>query len=156
MFWKMINLFCNNYEILMTAGVIMASMIIVLIGALKPILFDKITNKTLRGAVLSWSSVLCSFAFVALAFWIKQIPFEYYWFSAIVFSGFEVVVYWLYENFTQARKGIKNLGEFLWKKVAIMFANKVNSIATDTKELSKIIAPANKTSNKKKDDLSKF
>ena len=156
MFWKMINLFCSNYEILMTAGVIMASMIIVLIGALKPILFDKITNKTLRGAVLSWSSVFCSFAFVALAFWIKQISFEYYWFASIAFSGFEIVVYWIYENFTQARTGVQNLGKFLWKKIAIMFANKVNSIANDTKELSKIIAPTNKTSNKKKDDLSKF
>lgn len=139
MFWEMVNLFCINYKTLVTAGIIMASMIIVLIGALKPLLFNKIKNQYLRGALLSFANVALSFAFVAVAFWVKEIAFEYYWFTAICFCVFCVFVYWAYENLTQARAGIHKLGSFLWKKFLPIIRNKLDLIIAglnDTKKLT--------------------
>lgn len=159
MFWKMINLFCNNYDIIVTEGIIMASMLIVLIGCLKPLVFNKISNKCVRGVALSLTNIGLAFLFVACEFWIKQISFEYYLCTSIAFCVFTIFVYWCYENLTQARVGVQKLGGFLWKKIAAMLVNKVNSIATDTKELTNIITSTTnpkKEKPKRKDDLSKF
>lgn len=163
MFWEMVNLFCINYKTLMTAGIIMASMIIVLIGALKPLLFNKIKNGCLRGALLSVANVFCSFAFVAVAFWIKGISFEYYWFTAFCFCVFCVFLYWAYENLTQARAGIHKLGSFLWKKVLPIIRNKLDLIIAglnDTKKLTTtvenfVVKDKKKTSTKKNNNDTK-
>lgn len=164
MFWEMVNLFCINYKTLLTAGIIMACMIIVLIGAFKPLLFNRIKNKNLRGALLSLTNVALSFVFVAIAFWAKNISFEYYWFTSIVFCGFCVVIYWAYENLTQARAGIHKLGSFMWKKIAPIIRDKLDLIIdglNDTKQLtktvdnyvksSKLSGNSNKSTNKKND-----
>jgi hypothetical protein len=153
MFWQMVNLFCKNYETLLTAGAIMASMIIVLIGALKPLIFNKIQNKNLRGSLLSLTQIVFSFGAVALAFWWKNITFDYYWFASIVFSGFCVVLYWFYENVTQARAGIHKLGSFLWKKIAPIIRAKLDSVIdglNDTKKLTNFVDDFVNTSDKKK------
>lgn len=161
MFWQMVNLFCINYKTLLTAGIIMASMIIVLIGALKPLLFNKIKNKHLRGALLSFTNVAFSFIAVAVAFWTKGISFEYYWFTAICFCVFCVFLYWAYENLTQARAGIHKLGTFMWKKLAPTIRNKLDSaIASlnDTKQLTNMVDTFVKTEAKqtsKKTNLTK-
>ena len=142
MFWQMVNLFCINYETLLTAGFIMASMIIVLIGALKPLLFNKIKNECLRGSLLSFTNVAFSFGFVALAFWVNNISFDYYLFTSIVFCCFCIVLYWVYENLTQARAGIHKLGTFMWKKVLPIIRNKLDRIIdglNDTKQLTAMV-----------------
>ena len=142
MFWEMVNLFCKNYETLLTAGIIMASMIIVLIGALKPLIFNKIKNKCVRGAFLSFTNIAFSFGFVALAFWFKNISFEYYWFTAICFCVFCVFLYWVYENLTQARAGIHKLGSFMWRKIAPIIRNKLDRVIdglNDTKQLTNMV-----------------
>lgn len=142
MFWEMVNLFCINYETLLTAGIIMASMLIVLIGCLKPLLFNKISNQYVRRALLSFTNVLLSFVFVAVAFWVKEISFDYYWFTATVFCGFCIVLYWAYENLTQARAGIHKLGKFMWSKIAPFLRNKLDKIISglnDTKKLTTMV-----------------
>lgn len=156
MFLEMVNLFCMNYKTLLTAGIIMASMIIVLIGALKPFVFNKIKNKCLRGSLLSLTNIVFSFGFVALAFWLKKISFDYYLVSSIAFCCFCIVLYWAYENLTQARAGIHKLGSFMWKKVLPVIRNKLDSIIAglnDTKELANMVdnfvnKEAKKTSKK--------
>lgn len=156
MFWKMVNLFCINYETLMIAGILMASMLIVLIGALKPLVFNKIKNQYVRGSLLSLSNVVGSFVFVAIAFWLKHITFEYYWFTAICFCCFCIVLYWAYENLTQARAGIHKLGSFMWRKFLPIIRSKIDLIIdglNDTKSITnmvdKFVAVETKKNNKK-------
>lgn len=157
MFWEMVNLFCINYKTLITAGVLMASMLIVLVGCLKPLLFNKISNKHLRGFLLSLTNVVGAFAFVAIAFWAKEINFAYYWFTAICFCIFTVFLYWAYENLTQARAGIHKLGSFMWRKLAPIIKNKLDSVIAglnDTKALTNMVddfvqSSAKKTTAKK-------
>lgn len=166
MFWQMVNLFCINYETLLTAGIIMASMIIVLIGALKPLIFNKIKNECLRGSLLSLTNVAFSFGAVALAFWLKNITFEYYWFTATVFCCLCIVLYWAYENLTQARAGIHKLGSFMWKKILPIIRNKLDAIIAglnDTKQLTNMVdnfvnttAKKEKKNTKKSNDTDKL
>jgi peptidoglycan/LPS O-acetylase OafA/YrhL len=155
MFWQMVNLFCKNYETLLTTGIIMASMLIVLIGCFKP-LYNKISNKHIRGFALSLTNVISAFLFVAVAFWTKGISFKYYWFTAIVFCCLCIVIYWAYENLTQARAGIHKLGSFVWKRLAPIIRNKLDNIIlglNDTKNLTKMVdnfvATGSKKSTKK-------
>jgi hypothetical protein len=160
---EMVNLFCQNYKVLLTAGVIMVSALIVLIGVLKPILFNKITCKPLRGFLLSFTNIALGFGFVAGAFWLKEISFDYYWFTATAFCVFSVFVYWCYENLTQARAGIHKLGSFVWKKIGIYIQHKVNKIVqglNDVNDLNEVVESllatpkksTKKVDTKKKDD----
>ena len=141
MFWEMVNLFCMNYETLLTAGISMACMLIVLIGLFKP-LYNKIKNQYFRGFLLSLTNVLGAFAFVAVAFWCNSISFEYYWFTAVTFCIFTVFVYWLYENFTQARAGVKAFGTFAWERILPFIRNKIDLIIqglNDTKAIANTV-----------------
>lgn len=142
MFWEMVNLFCINYKTLLTAGIIMASMIIVLIGALKPFLFNKIKNKHLRGFLLSLSNLVGAFVAVAVAFKMKGISYDYYWFTASCFCVFCVFLYWCYENLTQARALIHKIGAVVWRKLAPIIRNKLDGVIgslNDTKKLTTIV-----------------
>lgn len=142
MFWEMVNLFCINCKTLITIGIIMACMLIVLIGSLKPLVFNKISNKHLRGALLSLTNVIGAFAFVAVAFWVKGITFDYYWFTAICFCILSVFLYWAYENLTQARAGIHKLGSFMWRKILPIIRNKIDLLIAglnDTKQLTNMV-----------------
>lgn len=142
MFWEMVNLFCVNYKIILTAGIIMASMIIVLIGALKPLLFNKIKNKCFRGFLLSLSNVVASFVAVAVLFKMNNINYDYYWFTGSCFCVFCVFIYWCYENLTQARAIIHKIGSAVWRKLAPIIRNKLDGAIgklNDTKKITNIV-----------------
>lgn len=165
MFWKIVNEFCKNYETIVWVSTIMVSAMIVAIGFLKKIFFNKvIKSDSLRDAVLSTVNIIASFGTVAVTFWIKGITFDYYWFAATAFCVYSVFVYWLYTH-TKAKKGIQKLGEFVWGKIAVAIADKVNSIAENTNQIADIITSsssastitkAKKEKSKKSDDLSKI
>ena len=151
MFWLNVNWICKNLNTVLTAGVLMASMIIVLIGALKPFLFNKIQNKNLRGSLLSLTQIVFSFGAVALAFWWKNITFDYYWFTATLFCGLCIILYWAYENLTQAREYIHKLGSFLWKKFLPIIKSKIDMLIdglNDTKKLTNYVDNFTKSTNK--------
>lgn len=105
----LIQLVISDYQKILTVGAIMVSAIIVFIGVLKPLLFNKIKNKLLRKSLLAFSDVLFSFAATAIHFLIEGYTWEYYWISAIGASIGCIVTYWVYEN-TCLRNLIEKLG----------------------------------------------
>ena len=151
MFWKIMDLYCRNFKEVNTAGVLMVSALIVLIGCLKPFVFNKITNKDLRGVLLSLSNVIGAFITVAVTFFVKKINFDYYWFTASVFCKFSVFVYWLYEN-TKARAGIHKLGKYVLTNVGKVIVNKVEDFSYGTKQIVSSVSSAVKATEKKTSD----
>jgi cytochrome c biogenesis factor len=117
---KIIKMFFNDWQNLLSIAFIMVSALIVFLGALKPFLFNKIPNKNLRGSALFFSSILLSFVFTAGAFWVKDWNFDYYLWVASLFSLWTIVVYALYE-YTRLRALIELIGGFAWNKILGIF-----------------------------------
>jgi hypothetical protein len=97
-------------------GVIMVSAIIVLIGILKPIAFDRIPYKSLRKACLATTNVAFSFAATAIFYWVNAITFEWYWYGAAVIAVATIVTYWLYET-TCLRNLIHKIGTMALRSI---------------------------------------
>lgn len=131
-FFNTIALFMSNFKENVLTGVIMVSAIIVFIGLLKPLLFDRIKFKPLRKAAIAFSSAACCFIATATTFWIESIDFSYYWYATAAVFSVMVVVYWFYEN-TCFRNLIKKIGTIVLTKLynsflAIMNKNDVQDI----------------------------
>lgn len=121
--------------------VIMVSAIIMAIGLLKPILFDKIKNKQVRKASLAFSNVALCFICALVFFLIKGWEFKYYLVSAMALTICCIVTYWFYEN-TCLRNLIATIGNIALRKVAnIAFiainAEDLDEIKTEVKKVTK-------------------
>ena len=108
-------LITNRWEYIIW-GAIMVSAIIVIIGILKPIAFDKIPYKALRKACLAATNVAFSFASTAICYWVNDINFKWYWYGAAIISIATIITYWLYET-TCLRNLIHKIGTMTLKKV---------------------------------------
>lgn len=133
--------------------VIMVSAIIMAIGLLKPILFDKIKNKQIRKASLAFSNVASCFISALVFFLIKGWEFKYYTVSAIALTICCIVTYWLYEN-TCLRNLIATIGNIALRKfasVAILAVNTddINEIKTEAKKVSNELKAHTKEALKK-------
>lgn len=94
----MLYFFGAHYTDIILAVVIMVSAIIVAIGILKPILFNKITNKYIRKAVLSFSNIVGCFGASFAYFLIEGWNLKYYLLASVALSVCCIVTYWFYEN----------------------------------------------------------
>lgn len=94
----MLLFFGAHYNDIIVSVVIMVSAVIVAIGLLKPIIFNRITNKHVRKAVLSFSNVIACFGAALIYFVVEGWDLKYYFLAAGALSVCCIVTYWLYEN----------------------------------------------------------
>lgn len=94
----MLYYFGAHYNDIIVSVVIMVSAIIVAIGILKPIIFNKITNKYVRKAVLAFSNVVGCFIAALIYFLLEDWNLKYYFLASGALSVCCIVTYWLYEN----------------------------------------------------------
>ena len=94
----MCRLFGTHYADIIPMVVIMVSAIIVLIGILKPIAFNKITNKHIRKVALAFSNVIGCFGAAFIYFLIEGWNLKYYFLASVALSVCCIVTYWFYEN----------------------------------------------------------
>jgi hypothetical protein len=106
-----------NYQDIIVCGLIMVSAIIVAIGLLKPLIFNKIKNKNLRGSVIALTNVVACFLTVFVYFLINGIGFDFYVLAATSLSCLSIIVYHLYE-YTRLRDLIGLIGNIALRKVA--------------------------------------
>ena len=113
-FWDIVSV---RYSELIVVGAIIVSAIIVLIGILKPVIFNRIPNKLVRKALLAFSNVFLSFAGTAIYFAVDGIDWQWYWIAAGATSASCILCYWLYEN-TCLRDLFDTVGRLTLHKVA--------------------------------------
>ena len=109
-----INLFWRELAV---AGAVMVSTIIVIIGLMKPFVFNHIKCKSLRKSALAFSNVFLSFVATAIYFVIRDINWELYWLASLITSTACILTYWLYEN-THLREAIQKLANLAIDKFA--------------------------------------
>ena len=129
----------NNSHNIFVYSVIMVSVIIAVIGILKPILFNKIKSKQLRKCTLAFSNVALCFisvfgVFIANRWW----DFKYYLATSIALCIACILTYWLYEN-TCLRNLIETIG-----KIALRKLGNVALIALTNDEIEEIKTEAKK------------
>lgn len=133
-----LEIFRAHYQDIIVCGLIMVSAIIVAIGLLKPLLFNKIPNKHVRKVALALSSIVSCYLVVFAYFIINGYPFDHYWVASTALAIVCVVVYWFYEN-TCLRDLIGVVGGIALRKVlqASLFAlteDDVNAVKTELKK----------------------
>lgn len=131
----MLFYFENHFQDIIPCVVMMVSAIIVAIGLLKPVLFDKITNKQVRKVALAFSNVALCFVSALVYFLIEGWNLEYYLVSASALAVCCIITYWFYEN-TCLRNLIGVVGNIVLRKVASLAlvavnADDINEIKTE-------------------------
>lgn len=137
-----------NWQRAVIGGAIVVSSLIVFLGALKSIVFDRVKNKYVRKSLLAFTSLALILPFTAIYFLIDRINFDYYWVACIILAPTVIVVYWLYEN-TNLRELIKKIGEKTWSSWFASFAASIveennkkaqEKVLSTSKETKKYIA----------------
>lgn len=141
-----INFVKENWETFWLVGVIMVSAITVLIGILKPILFDKIKIKALRKTCLAFSNVALCFLGNAILFLANHLNFDIYFHSSFTTAIVSILWYWLYEN-TCLRDLIHKIGSVVLNKLKGGKITKQDQ-AEIVKEVKTIVAEAKKEHKK--------
>lgn len=149
--------FMQNIETMIPMVIIMMSALIVFIGALKPILFNRVSNKDLRGMLLFLTSIVLSFVSVAIAFLIKQYNFDYYWICGGLYAGGVILMYAIYEH-TPLRPSIHKIGSVVLDKFFGIIVNKVTKVADNTEQIGTsidalFVNTKTETKTSKKDEL---
>lgn len=136
---QVLTLFGENYQDIIVCGLIMVSAIIVAIGLLKPLLFNRIPNKHIRKAALALSNVAACFLTVLVYFFVRGFTFEYYIIASTALSVTCIVTYWFYEN-TCLRNLIGLIGSIVLRKVL-----KVSLFALTAEDVDAVKAELKKT-----------
>ena len=95
-----------NYKEIVMIGAMIVTLIIGIIGAIKPLLFNRIKNAELRRFALSISNTIGSFTSTAVYFAVKQMDWSKYVIASVILSICCVLVYHLYETIPYLRLGI--------------------------------------------------
>lgn len=132
------NYLCENYSEVLVVGAIMVSAIIVFIGLLKPLVFNRIKWKPLRKSILAMLSVGCSFGATAIHYLWQGIAWDYYIHASVAVALLTIFTYWLYEN-TCLRDLIDKIGSLTIRK----FVN-VLTMVFDDKDKAEIRAEVEK------------
>jgi hypothetical protein len=140
----MLAFFGANYNDIIVCVVLMVSAIIVAIGLLKPILFNKIPNKYVRKAALASSNVAACFIAALVYFLVNGWNFTHYVPAAGALSVCCIVTYWFYEH-TNLRGLISLVGHIALRKLA-----RLACVAITTDDLKAVKAELENTTTELK------
>lgn len=154
---SILPLFAEYYNDIIVCGIIMVSAIIVAIGLLKPLLFNRIPNKHVRKALLAFTNVAACFLTVLVYFFVRGISLDYYVTASVALSVACIITYWLYEN-TCLRNLIGLIGGMALRKLlsAITLAvttDDVNAVKAELQKTGKELKAHTKKAIKEDKDL---
>ncbi len=95
---KVATVFFANWQRALLGGIIVISTVIAILGILKKVLINKISNKTVRKVVLAMSSIVLVFPITALYYVGDSINFDWYLIGCGLCAVGTILVYWIYEN----------------------------------------------------------
>lgn len=155
MIQKVFDIFMSKPDEIITAVIIMVSAVIVLMGILKRVLFNRIKRKSIRCVALSFSSLALMYLTTAVYFLINTVDFQYFLPCGTAICFVMIITYWFYEN-TQARAGIHRIGSFVLSKITKAIVSKVNTVAEGTEVIGSAIdglLKGTEAKSERKDDL---
>lgn len=122
-------IFLAHWKTLLWGGFVLVSAVIVILGGLKKLVFDRIHNKLVRKVLLAFTSIALAFAATAIAFWVKGFEFKLYPIAGATVSVATIVIYWFYEN-----TGLRNFIHFVGNNTVVKFIKALAKAITDNEK----------------------
>lgn len=116
----------SNWQTLLIGGVYAVSIVIFVLGCLKPVIKRWISNSTLCKVIFAWASVLLNIPATAVSVWLEGLPSEHFWMLAVINAISTILVYFVYEN-TALRNGLHWFGK---KILTLLFSKYVSPVQT--------------------------
>lgn len=120
----------------------MVCAVIGFLGFIKPFTFDHIKNKYVRKTSLYFASIVFAFAATAIAFWVKDWNFVYYWLAGAGMACATIIVYSLYEG-TNLKLVVDNVNSRTWEKWLGIKAKNVEELKEGINSLLSDLSLAN-------------
>ena len=111
----------SNSQTVLMGGVYAVSIVIFILGCLKPWIKRWVGNSTIRKIIFAWLSVLFNIPATAVSLWIEGFPQEHFWTLMVINTIGTILVYFVYEN-TALREGLHWLGK---KIITLLFSQYV-------------------------------
>lgn len=149
--------FLSEWEALLVGGVVVVSAVIFLMGVLKKLVIDRISNSLVRKIVLSWSSVLLVLPVTAISVICNGFDWSNFWAIYAVNAVATIILYWLYEN-TAIRNALAFLGSrAVTKFISGVVTQDLTKVTTQiNQEAENLLKSSNKSTSKYRDDDLKF
>lgn len=120
-----------NLQDFVLGGFIVACVTIAIMGILKKVVFNRITNKLARKSALAFSSVIVVLPVTAFSLVGNEIGLQHFWCIYAANAVLTVFTYWLYEN-TGLRDLIGFTGNTILKKYATIVYGIIQGDDADT------------------------
>lgn len=112
----------SNWQTVLMGGACAVSIVVFVLGCIKPLIKRWVGNSTLRKVIFAWLSVLFNIPATAVSLWIEGFPQEHFWTLMVINTIGTILVYFVYEN-TALRNGLHWLGK---KIITILFSQYVS------------------------------
>lgn len=146
----------SNWQTVLTGGIYAVSIVIFVLGCLKPLIKRWVGNSTLRKVIFAWLSVLLNIPATALSFWVEGLPSEQFWTLMAVNTIGTILVYFVYEN-SALRDGLHWFGKKLLTILFTQFVSPTQAKKELKKEVEELLAnPTGKVETLEKSANSRY
>lgn len=114
----------SNWQTLLIGGVYAVSMVIFVLGCLKPLIKRWVKNTTLCKVIFAWLSIALNIPATAVSVWIEELPSDHFWTFVVMNAISTVLVYFVYEN-TALRNALHWFGK---KTITLLFSKNVSPL----------------------------
>lgn len=129
----------SNWQTLLIGGVYAVSIVIFVLGCLKPVIKRWISNSTLCKVIFAWASVLLNIPATAVSVWLEGLPSEHFWTLAVINAISTILVYFVYEN-TALRNGLHWFGKKILTLLFSKYVSPAQAKADIRKEAEMLLA----------------
>lgn len=129
----------SDWQTLLIGGACAVSIVVFILGCIKPFIKRWVSNSTLRKVIFAWLSVLLNVPATAVSVWLDQLPTDHFWVVVVINIASTILVYFVYEN-TALRNALHWLGK---KIVTLLFSQYVDPGQTKAeirKEVEELLA----------------
>lgn len=112
----------SNWQTVLIGGICAVSIVVFVLGLIKPFIKRWIHNTILRKVILAWLSVLLNIPATVVSIWMEGLPEDQFWTLTVINTVATILVYFIYEN-TALRDGLHWLGK---KILTLLFKQYVN------------------------------
>ena len=116
----------SNWQTVLIGGACAVSVVVFILGCIKPLIKRWIPNTTVCKVIFAWLSVILNIPATAMSLWVEGLPTEHFWTLMVINAIGTILVYFVYEN-TALRNAMHWLGK---KIITILFSQYVSPAQT--------------------------